>query len=90
MFEWDERKAAQNLAKHGVAFDAVERFDFEAVWEMADDRFDYGERRILAVAPLDGRLHALIYTRRGNAIRVISLRAASRRESRKYAEQIQT
>jgi uncharacterized DUF497 family protein len=48
MFEWDERKAAANVAKHGVAFDTIYEFDWLTSVEVADDRFDYGEDRLVA------------------------------------------
>jgi uncharacterized DUF497 family protein len=83
-FEWDERKAACNLSKHGVAFDHVVLFEFELAVETIDDRWDYGETRMIAYAPLNGSLHALVYTRRDDRIRVISLRRANERERLAY------
>ncbi len=54
MFEWDEKKAAGNLAKHGVAFDAIQDFDWANSVEVEDDRFDYGEDRCVAIGWLKG------------------------------------
>jgi uncharacterized DUF497 family protein len=51
-----------------------------------DRRHEYGERRWLAYAPIDGRLHVLCYSRRGSVLRVIGLRKANERERRKYRE----
>jgi len=80
-YEWDPRKAAANLAKHGVSFTAIEDFDWERALVKQDDRRDYGEPRWIALAPIGQRLHVLVFTLRGTAIRVISLRKANRRES---------
>ncbi len=45
-FEWDEKKAAANFAKHGVSFAAAtEVFDDPCRIEKVDDRRDYGEIR---------------------------------------------
>lgn len=83
-FEWDERKAEFNVQKHGASFSDVIFFEFEAALEVVDSRWDYGETRILTYAPLKGALHALVYTRREDRIRVISLRRANERERAAY------
>jgi uncharacterized protein len=84
MFEWDERKAAANFAKHYVRFEAVYRFDWETAVEFEDDRFAYDETRIVAIGWIDGALHTLTYTWRGESIRVISLRRSDKSEQRTY------
>lgn len=48
-FEWDERKAARNHAKHGVDFEDAIRIFEEPVLEVPDLRRDYGEARTIAV-----------------------------------------
>lgn len=85
-FEWDARKAASNLRKHGVSFDAIEDFDFSTALEVEDDRANYGETRMFALGPIQGSLHALVYTRRGEKLRIISLRKASKDEREIYAQ----
>lgn len=88
-FAWDAAKAESNLRRHRVSFDAVERFRFDLALVVPDIRSDYGEERMVATAPLDGRMHVLIYTMRGNAVRVISLRKANDREIRIYVRDYQ-
>jgi len=83
-FEWDEAKRAANMEKHGVDFRDIERFKWTASIAGPDRRMSYGELRILAFGPLDGRLHAVVYTRRGPVRRIISLRKANRREQAAY------
>ena len=84
LFDWRDAKARYNRAKHGVAFEAVTRFDFETALILFDDRRDYGEIREQALGMIDDRLHQLAFTRRGHVLRIISLRPASRRERARY------
>jgi uncharacterized DUF497 family protein len=79
-YEWDPEKATANMAKHGVAFEAVEHFDWATAVEAEDTRYDYGETRMQALGKIGDRYHVLVYARRGGAIRVISLRKANPRE----------
>ena len=80
-YEWDNEKARQDLEKHGVAFDAVQGFDWAGAIEAEDMRFDYGETRIQALGKIGDRYHVLVYVQRRDTIRVISLRKASKREA---------
>jgi uncharacterized DUF497 family protein len=83
-YSFDPAKAASNLAKHSVAFEAVEGFEWEWALVIADVRFDYAEPRMLALAPIGDRLHALVFSVERRAVRVISLRIASKKENRLY------
>lgn len=60
--------------------------DFLRAQIIPDDRRDYGEARLWAVAPIGGRLHVLTFTMRGEAMRAISLRKANARERRRYEQ----
>ena len=84
---WDEAKAASNLAKHGVAFEAVFEFDWETALVLADVRFDYPEPRLVALSLIGSRVHTLVFTIERRAVRVISLRRSSRKEALRYAEE---
>jgi hypothetical protein len=83
-FEWDEAKRAVNIAKHGLDFTDVERFDWDAAVILEDRRLDYGEDRFQAFALIDGFLHQVTFTRRGSVLRIVSFRHASRKERRLY------
>jgi hypothetical protein len=86
-FEWDDRKAAENFAKHGVPFEyAVRVFLDPYRLDGEDTRHDYGEERRIALGTVEGRLLAIAYTPRGKGIRLISARKANEREQRKYDE----
>ena len=60
----------------------MEDFDWAGAVEAEDVRYDYGETRMQALGLIGDRRHVLVYTRRGDTIRVISLRKANRRELR--------
>lgn len=73
-FEWDDTKAAANLAKHGFDFvDAIEAFEGPLLVQ-ASPRGD--ERRNLALGVCGGLIVAIIYVQRGERIRLISVRRA--------------
>jgi uncharacterized DUF497 family protein len=48
--------------------------------EWPDNRKDYGERRIRAVGESSGELLHVVYTRRGDTVRIISARRANQKE----------
>jgi uncharacterized DUF497 family protein len=79
-YEHDPAKLAANVRKHGVWFSAAD--DFEV-----DSRKRYGETRLIAAGLIGVRLFVLTFTLRGNAVRIISLRKANRREVQRYARQ---
>ena len=51
-----------------------------------DERHLYRERRQRAFGLIDGRLHVLVFTMRGEVLRAISLRRANRREVSRYGQ----
>lgn len=86
-YEWDEAKCAANLAKHGVDFARAEDFAWHAALIIPDARRDYGEPRFIAIGFINDRLHVLVFTPRGEAIRIIGLRKANDREVALYETQ---
>jgi len=89
VYEWDETKARRNLAKHGLSFeDAPLVFESPTV-TFEDDRFDYGEQRLITLGLLAGRIVIIAHTARGDdATRIISMRKANRREQEIYQERL--
>lgn len=85
-FEWDPEKAAQNREKHGITFDAAADVLLSPHVTKRSDR--KGEKRWVAVGPLEGRLITVVYTRRGEAIRIISARRARANEREWYRTEI--
>ncbi|TFF25711.1 BrnT family toxin [Jiella endophytica] len=86
LVEWDEVKASTNFAKHGVAFvDAAKIFAGPFV-RRRDDRRDYGEDRFRAIGSDKTRVLVVIYTLRGDTVRLISAWKAGRHDQRKYRQ----
>jgi len=87
-FEWDEAKAATNYAKHGVSFGRA-RLVFSDPFGIAeyDDRDDYGENRFTRTGMVEGTLLFVSYTERGERIRIISARRATKHEQDDYYQQ---
>lgn len=85
-YEWDEGKAKANLAKHGVSFESVHDFQWDLALEREDRSGNYGERRWIAIGFIGLQLHVLIYTERGEKVRVISLRKANKSEQNAFDE----
>lgn len=87
-FQWDAAKAAVNLRKHGVAFEeAASAFADTLSLTIRDPLHSAGELRfVLLGQSQSGRLLAVVHTERGDTIRIISARTASRKERKTYEE----
>ncbi len=86
--EFDPIKDAANSAKHGVSLAMADELDWEAAWVWVDDRHEYAESRIIALAPRIDILYYVAFVDRGSTRRIISLRRANRREVKHYVEKI--
>jgi uncharacterized DUF497 family protein len=87
-FQWDDTKAADNYADHGVQFEAArEVFNDPFALEWLDEREDYGEDRYNILGIVEDRLLYVSYTMRGEKIRIISARGAEPYERRQYHEE---
>lgn len=85
-YQWDSDKAAANLRKHGIDFaDAVLVFSDDLAMTIPDERFDE-ERFITIGIDAFGRVLVVTYTWRGDEIRLISARKATRLEQKQYEE----
>ncbi len=82
--EFDPDKDAINRRKHGLSLADAERMDFDTAAYALDDRYAYGEDRFQALGRIEGRLHMLVFTMRGDVLRAISLRKANPREVGAY------
>jgi uncharacterized protein len=84
-FEWDPTKAEANLRKHGVAFPKViEVFQDPFRQDQPDTWNDYGEDRWITLDRVEHAVLHVVSTRRGENIRLISARKATRNEQRVY------
>ena len=84
--EFDPAKDAKNLIKHGLSLAMAGNLDWEAALVWVDARFEYDEKRMIALAPKTNILYYVEFVDRGKVRRVISLRRANRREVKYYVE----
>jgi uncharacterized DUF497 family protein len=85
-YQWNRAKAAANLRKHGIDFaDAVSVFSDDLAITIPDERFDE-ERFVTIGVDVFGRVLVVVYTMRGDEIRLISARKATRQERQQYEE----
>lgn len=87
-FTWSKIKRAANLKAHGLDF-----VDAPAVLEgltftFEDDRFSYGEKRLVTLGLLAGTPVSIVHTETQHEIRIISFRKATHREAQIYFDQI--
>jgi uncharacterized DUF497 family protein len=84
-FEWDGAKARSNLAKHGVSFEVASRtFDDVFALDRLNVGGEPGETRYAITGMVNGILLTVVYTERGDRIRILSGRKATTHEEREY------
>ena len=84
-FEWDAAKAEQNLAKHGVSFDSARHvFDDVFAFDLCDFDSEPGEIRYVITGMVKDLILTVVYTERGNRVRIISARKATTHEQKEY------
>ena len=84
-FEWDEAKRLLVLRRRNLDFGAVEMmFDGRTLLTRTSNRGI--EERWISVGDLDGRLVAIVWTKRGESIRIITMRSARDEEKRQYRQ----
>lgn len=87
---YDAAKCRSNIEGRGLPFDLVQELDWSSALIVEDIRHDYGERRFQVLGFIGERLHVLVFTPRGAAVHVISLRKANKREVRRYEQTAQS
>lgn len=81
---FDPAKRAQTLIERGLDFARAGELFAGPTLGFDDRRRDYGEARTVSVGVLDGRLTMVVWTRRGTARRVISMRYCNEREQKRF------
>ena len=87
-FDFDSGKDATNLSKHGLSLAAAAELSWDAALVWIDNRADYGEVRMVALAPVGDVLFFVAFVDRESIRRIISLRKANRREVSHYVKAI--
>ncbi|MGD0044229.1 MAG: BrnT family toxin [Isosphaeraceae bacterium] len=88
-FEWDQEKAGSNLSKHKVSFDEASTVFADPLAKIFFDQDHWTEetREIIVGHSILGRLLLVSFTERGrDLVRIISARAATRKERKSYEE----
>lgn len=87
-FEWDEIKAVANLEKHGVSFEEAQTVfgDSESLTILDEFHSEREDRFIDIGLSIFGRLLVVVYTERGDVIRIISYRPATLNEQYQYEQ----
>ena len=84
--EFDPAKDASNLEKLGLSLALAAGLDWDVSLVWIDERYEYGELRMIALAPDTGILYYVAFVDRGETRRIISLRKANRREVKHYVQ----
>ncbi len=83
---YDPLKRAATLRDRGLDFeDTIEVFAGRTL-DLPDDRFDYGEVRMVTIGHLSGRMVIVVWTQRGAMRHVISMRKANEREQARFGQ----
>ncbi|MFM8604311.1 MAG: BrnT family toxin [Cyanobium sp.] len=88
-FDFDPGKGSNNLSKHGFSLAAAAQLSWDAVLVWIDDRADYGEVRMVALAPMGDTFLFVAFVNRESARRIISLRRVKRRKINFYVKAIE-
>jgi uncharacterized protein len=88
LFEWDPKKACQNIKMHGISFDEASTAFRDPLSITIDDPLhSKGEERLVLIGEsLRGRLLVVVHTERGDSVRIISARLATNKERLRYEE----
>lgn len=86
-FEWDPKKAASNLDKHGVSFDEAASVLYDPLSITVDDPDSEGEYRFITTGLSTGlRVIVVVHADGEHTLRIVSARLANRREREVYEE----
>jgi hypothetical protein len=76
------------LQKHGLSFDDAWQVLIGDTITIQDERYDYGEDRLITLGRLLGRVVVVVHVARGEKTRIISMRKANAREQEIYQERL--
>lgn len=87
-YVWDEAKRKTNLEKHGLDFVDAEKVFNSPLVLFEDNRAAYGEQRMVAIGSLQTLIVVLVHIEDDNTIRIISMRQATRNETKLYYQNL--
>lgn len=86
-FEWDTEKEKINIAKHGIDFETASHIFYDSSRiEKYDELHSGDEDRYITIGTMNGVAFVVtvVFTERDSAIRLISARKATKRETEEY------
>ncbi len=83
-FQWDTDKSAANETKHGITFLQAAQIFRGPILKSIDARCDYGEQRFIALGEYDNTVLRVVFTERGEDIRIISAWKGGQHDRKKY------
>ena len=83
-FTWDEQKRKKTLNERGLDFADARKVFSGPAFTFEDERFDYGEKRLVTLGLLDGEVVSIVHTETEKEIRVISMRKGTTNEQKVY------
>lgn len=86
--EFDTEKRNKTLTERGLDFSRAGEVFSGPTFDLPDERFAYGEQRTITFGLLDGRMVVMVWTQRGEARRIISMRKANEREQAAYEKRM--
>lgn len=87
-YEWDQTKNERNFVKHGLQFEDAELVFSGPCVTFEDDRFDYGEQRLITLGLLTGRVVVIAHVPRDEGTRIISMRKGNLREQEIFQKRL--
>jgi hypothetical protein len=87
---YDPVKRDWTLRERGLDFEDAAKVFAGRVYQREDDRWDYGETRLITIGFLRGRMVVVVWTPRGTNYHVISMRKANEREKARYGHYLET
>jgi len=82
-FEYDTEKSAANLLKHHIGFDDAQAL-WDDPWMLEAPAKTEDEPRYLAIGKINGKAWTAVWTPRGDAVRIISVRRSRKEEIKHY------
>jgi uncharacterized protein len=86
---YDPTKRKWTLRERGLDFEDAERVFAGRIIEQTDDRYDYGEIRVVTIGFLRDRMVVVVWTPRGGNRHIISMRKANEREKARYGREFE-
>jgi uncharacterized protein len=88
LIEFDPLKRDKTLTERGLDFADAEKIFNGHQFTLQDERQDYSEPRFITVGKLNARMVVIVWTPRGNARRIISMRKCNEREQALYKQRL--